>query len=59
MSYHEFISGYYEMRKRFPDTQIICVGDRLEGMDNDVCYVLYEESFGTWDKHQNYWQPKL
>ena len=59
VSYREFILGYSEMRKRFPNTQIICVGDRLEGMDDDVCYVLYEESFGTWDKRQNYWQPKL
>lgn len=58
-SYPEFITGYYEMRKRFPSTQIVCLGDRLKGMDDDVCYVLYEESFGTWDKHRNYWQPKL
>ena len=58
-SYPEFIAGYHEMRKRFPSTQIICVGDRLKGMDDDVCYVLYEESFGSWDKHQSYWQPKL
>ena len=59
VSYPEFIAGYKEMRQRFPSTQIICVGDRLRGMDDDVCYVLYEESFGTWDKHQDYWQPKL
>lgn len=58
-SYPDFIAGYHEMRQRFPSTHIICVGDRLKGMDDDVCYVLYEESFGTWDKHQSYWQPKL
>lgn len=59
VSYRDFIAGYHEMRQRFPSTQIICVGDRLKEMDNDVCYVLYEESFGTWDTHQDYWQPRL
>ena len=59
LSYPEFIAGYDEMRHRFPFTQIICVGDRLEGMDDDVCYVLYEESFGTWDKNKDYWQPRM
>ena len=58
-SYPDFIRGYHEMRTRFPSTQIICVGDRLKGMDDDVCYVPYEESFGTWDKYQDYWQPSL
>lgn len=59
ISREDFICGYKEMRKRFPKSQIICVGDRLQGMDDDVCYVLYEESFGSWDCHQDYWQPKL
>ena len=31
VSYREFIPGYNEMRKRFPNTQIICVGDVLYG----------------------------
>ena len=54
-----FIHGYIEMRTRFPDTKLICVGDPIAGMDSDVCHVLYEESFGTWNRYQNYWQPKL
>lgn len=56
---HDFLDGYREMRRRFPNTQIICVGDRLDGMDDDICYVKYEESFGSWDFNQDYWQPKL
>ena len=59
LSYPDFIEGYLELRRRFPNTKIICVGDKLSGMDNDVCYVLYEESFGTADRYQNYWQPRL
>ena len=58
-SYDIFMNGYTELRKRFPDTKIICVGDKLRGMDNDICYVLYEESFGNWDRYHNTWQPKL
>lgn len=54
-----FLDGYHEMRTRFPNTKIICVGDPVLGMDSDVCFVLYEESFGSWDRHHNYWQPKL
>lgn len=60
LSRSDFLNGYYEMRNRFPKTQIICVGDRIEGMDSDVCYVLYEESFGTFDRKKGYgWQMKL
>ncbi|MCF0135439.1 MAG: DUF4417 domain-containing protein [Lachnospiraceae bacterium] len=58
-SYPDFIAGYREVRRRFPKTQIICVGNRLIGMDDDVCYVRYEESFGSQDRYQDWWQPKL
>jgi len=54
-----FLEGYSEMRRRFPNTKIICVGDPIQGMDYDVCFVKYEESFGSWDRHHDYWQPKL
>lgn len=54
-----FINGYREMRTRFPNTKIICVGDYIQGMDRDVCFVLYEESFGSWDRNYDYWQPKM
>lgn len=54
-----FFDGYQEMRIRFPNTKIICVGDRLEGMDDDICYIKYEDSFGSWNRHQDFWQPKF
>ena len=59
ISYNDFIEGYHEMRNRFPNTQLICVGDKLKGMDNDICYVKYEETFGTFDRNNDYWQPSL
>lgn len=59
LSYDEFIQGYHELRTRFPNSQLICVGDKLKGMDSDICFVKYEESFGTFDAHCDYWQPKL
>ncbi len=52
-----FMDGYEELRRRFPDSQIICVGERLPGMADDICYVHYEESFGTLDKRNGWWQP--
>ena len=58
-SYTDFINGYYELRKRFPNSKIICVGSKSDGMDLDVCYVKYEETFGNWDKYKKYWQPQL
>lgn len=54
-----FLDGYRELRSRFPLATIICVGDRIAGMDSDICYVRYEDSFGNWDKYQDYWQPSL
>ena len=54
-----FVHINEKMRRRFPNTQIISVGDRLEGMDDDVCYVRYEDPFGSWDRRQDWWQPKL
>ncbi len=54
-----FIQGYIEMRARFPDTSLICVGEPISGMDSDVCFVSYEESFGNWNRYHNFWQPKL
>lgn len=50
-----FLNGYYEMRKRFPNSQVICLGNMIDGMDYDVCYVPYNESFGN-DK---YYRPLL
>ena len=47
------------MRKRFPSSQIICLGNKLEEMDDDVCYIEYENSFGIKDKYREYWQPTM
>lgn len=58
-SYDEFIAGYRAFRNRFPKTKIICVGDRLPGIDDDVCIVKYTESFGNWEKYPGYWQPSF
>ncbi len=54
-----FFRGYREMRKRYPNTKIICAGDRIDGMDSDVCFVKYEETFGNWDQYQKTWQPSM
>ncbi|MBP5492754.1 MAG: DUF4417 domain-containing protein [Clostridiales bacterium] len=54
-----FLSGYLEMRKRFPDSKIICVGNYVSGMDSDVCFVKYEDSFGSWNIELVPWQPRL
>lgn len=54
-----FLTGYHELRRRFPDSKLICVGNPFSGMDSDVCYILFDESFGSWDKYQKYWQPAM
>ena len=54
-----FIDGYRELRRRFPDSSLICVGDRFADMDSDVCFIPYEETFGNRDRYQNWWQPSL
>ena len=54
-----FLKGYKEMRNRFPNSKIICVGNKIDGMDDDICFVEYKESFGNKDKYSEYWQPKI
>ncbi|MCR4660690.1 MAG: DUF4417 domain-containing protein [Clostridia bacterium] len=58
-SQDDFLKGYHEMRKRFPSSQIICIGNKIEGMDEDICYIKYRQSFGNWDRYRNYWQPSM
>lgn len=41
-----FLKGFYELRKRFPNSRQICVGQRLDGMPDDVCFIPYKETFG-------------
>lgn len=54
-----FLRGYYEMRTRFPDSKIICVGNAIPGMDLDVFFVRYEESFGNWEQYPGFWQTRF
>jgi hypothetical protein len=54
-----FLRGYFEMRQRFPDSRIICVGDKINGMDSDVLFVPYDESFGNWEQYPGFWQTRL
>lgn len=54
-----FLRGYYEMRSRFPDSRIICVGDMISGMDKDVLFVPYKDSFGNWEQYPGFWQMRL
>lgn len=53
------LEGYLEMRRRFPNTKIICIGDKFDEMDSDVCYVKYEESFGNWNLSNKGTQLKM
>lgn len=54
-----FLRGYLEMRTRFPDSRIICVGQRLPQMDRDVIFISYKESFGNWEQYPGFWQMRL
>lgn len=53
----DFLRGYKEMRRRFPNSIIICVGDKIDNMDNDICYVRYKDTFGY--KDLEFWQPSF
>lgn len=50
-----FIRGYKVMRTLYPHSKIVCVGSKIEGMDDDVIHIDYEESFG----YEPYQQLKL
>lgn len=54
-----FLRGYFEMRNRFPDSKIICVGDMINGMDSDVIFVAYKDSFGNWEQYPGFKQINL
>lgn len=55
----DFLAGYHELRTRYPDSKIICLGNKIDGMDTDVCLVRYQDSFGCWNRRSKYWQPRL
>ncbi len=40
------LKGLQELRKRFPNSRQICVGQRMAGIPNDVCVIPYEDTFG-------------
>ena len=50
-----FIRGYKKMRSLFPNSKIVNVGGKISGMDDDIIFIPYEESF----RHQPYQQLKL
>ncbi len=54
-----FLDGYKELRKRFTNSPIICLGNKIQGMDDDVCYINYKDSFGNFDLYNDFWQPSL
>ena len=54
-----FLEGYCYLRENFPDSKLICVGDKIIGMDSDVCYIPYDQSFGNWERYPGFWQQKL
>lgn len=54
-----FHDGFTEMRRRFPHSRVICLGQRLPWFQNDVCVVPYSDSFGNFDKCYQGWQGKL
>lgn len=56
-SKYDFLYGYNQMRNRYPRSRIINIGNKIEGMDDDVCYISYEESFGSWNRKNDFWQP--
>ena len=53
LSRPNFLRGYKEMRKKFPNSKIVCVGKQIQGMDDDVIYIEYEDSFG-YSSHLQY-----
>ena len=58
-SHQLFMDGYVELRRRFPSSKLICLGDKVTGMDSDICFVPFEESFGNADRYNDYWQPSM
>lgn len=40
-----FLKGLQELRKRFPNSMQICVGQNITGIPSDVCVIPYEDTF--------------
>lgn len=41
-----FFKGLCEIRRRFPNSRQVCIGQRLNGIPDDVCVIPYEHTFG-------------
>ena len=41
-----FLKGLQKLRTRFPNSKQICVGQKIEGIPDDVCVIPYENTFG-------------
>lgn len=41
-----FFKGLEELRRRFPNSKQVCVGQRIKGIPEDVCIIPYEDTFG-------------
>ena len=41
-----FFKGFWELRRRFPNSRQICVDQNMAGIPNDVCVIPYEDTFG-------------
>lgn len=52
---NNFLRGYHELRRRFPNSKIVCLSSKIDGMDDDIIHIEYEESFG----YENHQQLKL
>lgn len=41
-----FLKGLLELRRRFPNSRQICIGQRMIGIPDDICVIPYEDTFG-------------
>lgn len=54
-----FLDGLTELERRFPKSNIVCLGQRIEGMPSDICMVPYNESFGNQIHEDGSFQGRL
>lgn len=55
----DFVTGLKELIHRKPNSRIVCLGQRIEGVPESVCVVPYEQSFGDQINQDGQWQGKL
>ena len=59
ISRQNFLEGLHELIHRFPNSNIVCLGQRIKGMSDKICVVPYNESFGTQIHDDGSWQGRL